>query len=202
MRNYIFDIDGTLIDSAAVDQVAFRQALADFGHSYTPEELRFSFGMPGRKALEMLGVSDIDAVIARWEMLAYAKLHEIAVYDGVIELLETLRADGKKCGIVTSRTRWQFEQGVTPLGIHQYFDEAICADDVENPKPAPDELIECIRRLGGTAAESIYVGDSPYDMQCAKSAGVKSALALWGCEGPDRPEADVYLTHPSELLTL
>ena len=59
-----------------------------------------------------------------------------------------------------------------------------------------------IRRLGGSAEQAVYIGDSAYDMQCAAAAGVKSGLALWGSETPDALQADMRLTHPSELLLL
>ncbi|MDO4271224.1 MAG: HAD family hydrolase [Eubacteriales bacterium] len=202
MNCFVFDIDGTLIDTAAVDQQAFHQALRENGYAFTPEQLRFSFGMPGREALRILGVDQIEAVVARWEALAYSRLPEVRVYDGVHETLGALRAAGKKCGIVTSRTRAQLAGGFSPIGLDHYFDTIVCADEVANPKPAPDELLECMRRLGCGAEETVYIGDSPYDMQCARSAGVKSALALWGCQEPETLEADCRLTHPSEILEL
>ena len=202
MKNFIFDIDGTLIDTASLDRVTMQQALAENGYDFTFEQLRFAFGMPGRIALVQLGVQDILPVMARWEGLLYSRLDEIPIYDGVTQALTALRAMGKKCGIVTSRSRSQFERGFSPIGMDGYFDEIVCADEVENPKPAPDELVECIRRLGGTAAESVYIGDSRYDMQCAASAGVKSALALWGADDPDSLAADWRLAKPEELLTL
>lgn len=204
MNCCIFDIDGTLIDSAAVDQNALQQALAEEGFSFSLAELRFTFGMPGRKALPLLGVKEeqVERVLARWEELAYSKLGEIRFYDGILDLLAALRRQGKKLGVVTSRTKDQLARGIAPLGIPQYFDEVVCADDVAQPKPAPDGLIECIRRLGGTKDETVYIGDSAYDMQCAKAAGVTSVLALWGCHGPDKLEADMRLSHPLEILKL
>ena len=68
-----------------------------------------------------------------------------------------------------------------PIGFTPWFDEIICADDVEHPKPAPDALLECLHRFGCKPEDAVYIGDSEYDMQCARSAGVKSVLALWGC---------------------
>lgn len=204
MNCFVFDIDGTLIDTAAVDQQSFQQALREFGYHYSLEELRFSFGMSGRKSLEKLAIPPerIEPVMARWETLSRDRLHEVEVYEGIIPLLEALHAAGKRCGIVTSRTRLQLGYGFTPLGLNHYFDAIVCADDVEHPKPAPDGLVECIRRLGGSAEQAVYIGDSAYDMQCAAAAGVKSALALWGSETPDALQADMRLAHPSELLLL
>lgn len=204
MQYYVFDIDGTLIDSAPIDQQAMRQALADYGYEFTPEQLRFSFGLPGRDSLAVLGVraDEIEAVMAHWEELSYSRVLEIPVFDGMIETLKALRAAGKRCGVVTSRTKKQFADGFSPLGLDHYFDTRVCVDEVGSPKPAPDGLLECLRRLGGTPGEAVYIGDSACDMECARAAGVKSALALWGCYEPDKLTADLRLAHPSEILTL
>ncbi len=204
MNLFIFDIDGTLVDTGRLDNETFHQALCENGYPFAREELLFAFGMPGRSALRMLHVREEDAprIMQRWEKLLYSRLDEMETYPGVCETLEALRAAGKKCGVVTSRTRYQLEAGFTPLGLNHYFDAIVCADDVAHPKPAPDSLIECIRLLGGTAEQAVYTGDSAYDMQCAQAAGVTSALALWGCRTPEALSADVRLAHPSELLRL
>lgn len=204
MKHCIFDIDGTLIDTATLDRVSFQAALRQNGYAFADEQLRFAFGMPGRASLKKLGIDGdrADAVMRCWEELLYGRLDEIEIFPGVIETLETLRAQGKTLGIVTSRTRYQLDAGFTPLGLNRYFDAIVCADEVAQPKPAPDELIECIRRLGGTTDEAVYVGDSVYDMQCARAAGVPAVLALWGCYDPSEIESDLRFTHPSALLTL
>ncbi len=204
MKCFIFDIDGTLIDSSAVDQQALRQMLAEFGYHFTYEQLIFSFGMPGRRALATLGIPSekIEPMMERWEKLAYDRLDEIPMYDGIPEVVNELRKSGCKCGIVTSRTRLQLEQGIEPIGFTPWFDEIICADDVEHPKPAPDALIECLRRFDCKPEEAVYIGDSEYDMQCAKSAGVKSVLALWGCSEAEKLTSDLRFEHPAEILTL
>ena len=182
MKYFVFDIDGTLIDSSKVDQWAMRTALAEFGYEFTYEQLIFSFGMPGRRAL--------------------AKLSIPAEQVGIPEVIAELRNGGCQCGIVTSRTRLQLEQGIKPIGFTPWFDEIICADDVEHPKPAPDALLECLRRFGCKPEDAVYIGDSEYDMQCAKSAGVKSVLALWGCSEAEKLMSDMRFEHPAEILSL
>ena len=106
------------------------------------EQLIFSFGMPGRRALAKLSIpaERVEPIMARWEALAYDRLDEIPMYDGIPEVIAELRNGGCQCGIVTSRTRLQLEQGIKPIGFTPWFDEIICADDVEHPKPAPDAL--------------------------------------------------------------
>ena len=129
MKYFVFDIDGTLIDSSKVDQWAMRTALAEFGYEFTYEQLIFSFGMPGRRALAKLGIpaERVEPIMARWEALAYDRLDEIPMYDGIPETIEELRKSGCSCGIVTSRTRLQLKQGIEPIGFTPWFDEIICS---------------------------------------------------------------------------
>ena len=204
MNCYIFDVDGTLIDSSGVYLPALRQILEEYGYEHTPEMLKKAFGMTGRQGLAYFGVPEAqqDEVMERWEAMAYANLLHVKIYDGILDTLRALRESGSRLGIVTSRTRAQFEGGVKPLGLAECFDAVVCSDEVAHPKPAPDAARECLRRLSAPAEDTLYIGDSAFDMQCARSAGIRSALALWGCHEPERIEANVRLGHPSEILNL
>ena len=204
MKYFIFDVDGTLMNSAAVDQQCLKQTLHEFGRDYTFEELRPSFGKPGRQTLADLGFSGeaAERAMDRWEGLSQERIAEVRAFNGVEAMLKALHARGCRCGIVTSRTHYQFDYGFSPLGLDGYFDAVICMEDAPRHKPAPDPLLECLRRMGGTADEAVYIGDSACDMECAAAAGVASCLALWGCSAPDRITADVRLAAPGDVLSL
>lgn len=204
MKYFVFDVDGTLMNSAAVDQQCLKQTLHEFGRDYTFEELRPSFGKPGRQTLADLGFTGETAerIMDRWEGLSKERASEVLTFDGIEALLRELHARGCRCGIVTSRTHYQFDYGFSPLGLDGYFDAVICMEDAPRHKPAPDPLLECLRRMGGEPGEAVYVGDGEGDMQCAAAAGVASCLALWGCLAPDRIAADVRLAAPGDVLSL
>ena len=204
MHYIIFDVDGTLIDSAPVYLPALGQALNDHGYTPSPEQIQTAFGMTGWQGLAYCGVpeNEFDAVMHSWEQEAYRHLERVKVYDGIVDTLRALKEGGNKLGIATSRNRSQYTHGVKPLGLSDFFDAVVCSDDVADPKPAPDELFECLQRMGGTIEQAIFIGDSAYDMQCARSASVKSGLALWGCHSPEKMEADVRLAHPNEILKM
>lgn len=204
MNYFIFDVDGTLIDSAPVYLPALGQALNDHGYTPSPEQIQTAFGMTGWQGLAYCGVpeNEFDAVMHSWEQEAYRHLERVKVYDGIVDTLRALKEGGNKLGIATSRNRSQYTHGVKPLGLSEFFDAVVCSDDVADPKPAQDELFECLKRMGGNTEQAIFIGDSVYDMQCARSAGVKSGLALWGCHSPEKMEADVRLAHPSEILKM
>ena len=204
MKYFVFDVDGTLMNSAAVDQQCLKQTLHEFGRDYTFEELRPSFGKPGRQTLADLGFTGETAerIMDRWEGLSQERASEVLAFDGIEALLRALHARGCRCGIVTSRTHYQYDYGFSPLGLDGYFDAVICMEDAPCTKPAPDPLLECLRRMGGEPSEAVYVGDGEGDMQCAAAAGVASCLALWGCSAPDRITADVRLAAPGDVLSL
>lgn len=204
MSCFIFDVDGTLIDSAPVYLPALGEALHHHGYTPTPEQIRTAFGMTGWEGLAYCGVPKdrMDEVMHTWEQEAYRHLEHVTIYDGIEETLRALQQAGHTLGVVTSRNRSQYENGFVPLGISSYFSISVCSDEVAAPKPAPDSIYMLLEHVGGTAEDTVFLGDSPYDMQCARAAGVKSALALWGCHEPDKMQADYRLTHPRELLGL
>ena len=150
MKYFVFDVDGTLMNSAAVDQQCLKQTLHEFGRDYTFEELRPSFGKPGRQTLADLGFTGETAerIMDRWEGLSKERASEVLAFDGI------------------------------------------------------EALLECLRRMGGTAAEAVYIGDSACDMECAAAAGVKSCLALWGIPEGACIRADIELAAPADALKL
>lgn len=204
MKYFIFDVDGTLLNSAEVDQQCLQQMLREFGQEHTLEELRPSFGKPGRQTLADLGFSGeaAERAMDRWEGLSQERIAEVRVFNRVEAMLKALHERGCHCGIVTSRTHYQYGYGFSPLGLDGYFDAVICMEDAPRTKPAPDPLLECLRRMGGTAAEAVYIGDSACDMECAAAAGVKSCLALWGIPEGACIRADIELAAPADALKL
>lgn len=204
MKYFIFDVDGTLLNSAEVDQQCLQQMLREFGQEHTLEELRPSFGKPGRQTLADLGFSGeaAERAMDRWEGLTLERIAEVRAFNGVEAMLKALHERGCRCGIVTSRTHYQYGYGFSPLGLDGYFDAVICMEDAPCTKPAPDPLLECLRRMGGEPGEAVYVGDSACDMECAAAAGVKSCLALWGIPEGACIRADIELAAPADALKL
>ncbi|MBS5001252.1 HAD family hydrolase, partial [Holdemania filiformis] len=96
------------------------------------------------------------------------------------ELLKTLRDHGVALGIITSKTQIELAQDFGALGLAEYFSVIVTADDTVQHKPDAEPMRHYLMRSGAGAAETIYIGDADYDMQCALRAGCDCALAQWG----------------------
>ena len=88
-----------------------------------------------------------------------------------------------------------------PLGLSSYFEEMITADDTTKHKPHPEPLLSCMERLNAPPSKTIYIGDSIYDMQSAKAAGIKFGLALWGAKTTEKfDSADYIFKQPIDII--
>ena len=195
MKKYthlVFDIDGTLMDSARVTLLSLQEAVRDVkGAEYPLEELKFGFGLPGVRTMEILGCDDPVYAQQRWMYFhkIYSERLGIPLFDGIAEVIDELDAAGVALGIITSKEREEYERQFTDNGLIDYFPCVITADMTKRGKPYPDPMLEYLRMTGASKDEVLYFGDTAYDMQCAASSGVDGALALWGCLDPDGVDA-------------
>ncbi|WP_088072692.1 HAD family hydrolase [Gottfriedia luciferensis] len=204
VSSIIFDIDGTILDTEQVVLKALQKVLREeLKKEYELNELRFALGIPGKETLKKLNVPNIDVVHPIWSKAEIDFLHEVTLFEEIEEVIKELSLSRLKLGIVTSKTKKDLKEGFDPFGLRSYFEHIICACDTVKHKPNPDPLLACLEKLNVQNDEAIYIGDSIYDMQCAKSAGVKFALALWGAKTSEGfEEADYLLKKPMDLLNL
>ena len=204
-RFIAFDVDGTLLNSAYADSLALQQTLREeLDMHLSREEIRGLLGLPGEVVLCRLGVP--EAQYARITRLWTRRLGEyaalMALFPGVREMLAVLWESGALLGVVTSKNAQEYAQDVPPLGITQYFHAAVTAGETRRGKPEPDPLLECMRRVGAKPEETLYIGDTPYDRDCARGAGADFALATWGSATPDMEGATWYLRRPEDILDI
>lgn len=201
ISHVVFDVDGTLADSRDSALLSLQQVVRELTGIEPPlSELQFSTGIPGEKALGQLGLYSPEA-LARWTELAGGLRHTITVFPGIFETLEALRGEGFELGIVSSRARGEYASEITPLGLDPYFPVRILVEDTALHKPDPEPMREYLRRTGAKPEETLYVGDTSYDMDCALGAGVGFAFAAWGA-GQMLDGASHVLRRPEDLLSL
>jgi haloacid dehalogenase superfamily, subfamily IA, variant 1 with third motif having Dx(3-4)D or Dx(3-4)E len=199
----IFDIDGTILDTEFAGLASLQRLLREeLDKEFSFEELSFSLGIPGEVTLNKLGIKNVSDAFNKWYRYSSDYFHHVKVFDDIRETLEELKSRGVSMGIVTSKTRSEFDKDFIPFGIVKYFEYIICADDTDKHKPNPEPILKFIELSEASKQECIYIGDTKYDSDCAFSAGVDFALALWGAKSSKGIGAKYVLKGPREILEL
>ena len=207
----LFDLDGTLVDSAP--------DLAG-----TANDMRVSRGSPavpyadlrphaGSGARGMLGVAfGLAPGQAGYEALrdeflvhyATRLLQETRAFPQSLALLDALDERRLPWGIVTNKATYLAEPLLRGLGLHHRSQVLVAGDSTPHTKPHPAPLLEAARRLGVAPAVCVYIGDDPRDIAAGRAAGMATLAAAWGYLGLDLPahawQADAVLTQPQQLL--
>jgi pyrophosphatase PpaX len=182
-RTVLFDLDGTLVDSGAIILASFRHATRTVLRREIPDhELLAAVGGPGlREQMEALDPERAE------ELIDVYSAHNIGLHDdlkpcaGILDALGALRVEGRELGVVTAKRRATLALAFEVLPqLRRYFDVTVGAEDTERHKPHPEPLLAALERLGSDAADAVYVGDSPFDVQAAKAAGMASVAVTWG----------------------
>ena len=203
MKHIVFDVDGTLIDTEYAVLHSLRDTLFSItGVEYPLQKLTFALGITGEDALNYLHIDNIPDALIRWEVNMAKYSSSVHIFPGIKEALEALLQKGCKLGIVTSKTRAEFENELIPFGVGQYFETVICADDTAEHKPSPEPLLKYAENSGAVLSDIIYVGDSPYDLSCANAAGVRFVLAGWGARQPVQINDKSWAKDPADLLLI
>jgi pyrophosphatase PpaX len=200
----LFDFDGTVVDSGGIILASMRHATRTvLAREYSDEELMANVGGPGLDA-QMVAIAPEHAD----ELVRVYREHNEAIHDelescaGMEDVLATLRAEGRRLGLVTAKRGKTVDLAFRYLPLEPYFDTIVVSEDTERHKPNPDPLLLGAERLGAEPGETAYVGDSPYDMRAAKAAGMTAIGVTWG-KIHDRAalaDADVVVDTPEELL--
>ncbi|HYF81571.1 MAG TPA: HAD family hydrolase [Clostridia bacterium] len=197
----VFDVDGTLIDTGEAIISSLQKVLEeDLGKAYSEDELSFAFGIPGAVTLERLGVNNIESSLAKWIKYLNDFSDSMKIFDGIDNCLRKIKELNIKTGIVTSKTREEFDSNFIPFGLADYFDYVICADDTAKHKPHPEPILKLMEMSGDDPKDLVYIGDTKYDKECAEGAGVKFGLALWGAKSSEGFDSAYILHSPIDIL--
>ena len=207
MRKYkhiIFDIDGTLIDTEEAILQSLQDTVREILHEDIEKcDLKFALGIPGGIALRKLGITDIERTNDRWNEHLLKYKSRIRLFDGIPELLDSLKMNGYKLGIVTSKTRNEYTADfAVPFALSDYFSTVICVEDASRSKPFPEPLLSYLNTAHINAEDALYIGDTLYDCQCAQNAGVDFGLASWGNAAAQGVSADYIFKRPADVLFL
>jgi pyrophosphatase PpaX len=209
LSTFLFDLDGTLIDSIELILRSYRHTMRlHRGHEPSDDVWMRGLGTPlwvqFRHFTE--DPAEIEAMVATYRAYNLAHHDELVrPYDGVVEAVLALRDRGKTLGLVTSKMRSGALRGLRVAGLEDAFQVIVGADEVTHPKPHPEPVLLALDRLGAPAAGAVFVGDSRHDVECGQAAGVKTAAVLWGPFNRAHLadlEPDYWLERPGDLSLL
>jgi len=213
VRAVLFDLDGTLLDSApdlggAADRLRQVRGLAPLPlHLYRPHAGSGARGML-RVAFDMAPEHPDYEAMREAFFVAYESclLERTQAFDGVEDMLRRLQGIGLPWGVVTNKAK-RFTVPITRgLGFFDSAGAIVCGDTTPHAKPHPEPLFEAARRLGVAPIHCIYVGDDPRDIAAGKAAGMRTVAAGYGYLGPQADirqwGADACIDFPAQVLQL
>ncbi|MGH7548311.1 MAG: pyrophosphatase PpaX [Gemmatimonadales bacterium] len=209
LSTFLFDLDGTLIDSIELILRSYRHTMRTHRGLEPPDEVWMK-GLGTPLWVQFRTVTDdpaeIESMVATYRAYNLAHHDELVrPYDGVSVAVRQLRDTGKTLGLVTSKMRDTALRGLQVAALDDVFPVIVAADEVTHPKPHPEPVLKALEHLGGQAANTVFIGDSRHDMECGRAAGVKTAAVLWGPFDRRHLEdltPDYWLERPEDLGTL
>lgn len=207
IRTVLLDIDGTLIDSNDAHAACWVEALAEFGIGAEFSAVRRLIGKGGDKLLpELTGIaidSTMGQAISKRRSILFMEQYvaNLRAFSGTRELLSRLHAQGLRLVVATSAQEQELERLVQIAGADGLLYEATSSSEVENSKPDPDIIQVALGKASANADETLMLGDTPYDIEAAARAGVRTvALRCGGWDDQALSGAIAIFDNPEQLL--
>ncbi|MFA6041948.1 MAG: HAD-IA family hydrolase [Methylophilus sp.] len=213
INTVLFDLDGTLVDTAPDLGYALNIQLERHGKPVLADEVIRPYASHGTRGLLEIGFQlspdDADFIGMRDEYLAiYDQVFTRSprLFDGMDLLLNTLESKGLAWGIVTNKPGRFTRPLVESMGLNLRAAAVISGDDAALPKPSPATLLLACDKIGVKPENCLYIGDAARDIEAGRAAGMKTVVALFGyIDSRDQPEqwlADYMIKQPEQILTL
>ena len=177
----IWDLDGTLINSLPSTFAAMNDGIEDrVGRRLTADEIVAHFGPTEVNVLAgIVGGAHAEECYLKYVASTEKRIREILPYPGITEVLDELKSGGYKMSIFTGRARRTSDIILKNLELEKYFSQVIAGDEVNHAKPHPEGVIKICKASGISPAETVFIGDSHYDIMAGRTAGVKTVAATW-----------------------
>lgn len=207
-KTYIFDLDGTLLDTLNDLHASCNYALRTHGMpERSLEEVRQFVGNGVKKLMERAIPNGLENPLFEDTLQTFRQhylLHNLDTtlpYPGIMEMLQQLKAQGKRIAVVSNK----FYAATQDLCKHFFGDTIQVAigerEDIKK-KPAPDTVLEALRQLQVTRQDAVYVGDSEVDVETARNSGIPCISVLWGFRSKSfllSHGATMFIETPNEL---
>ena len=176
----VFDHDGTLVDSSRILYQAYRHVADAHGLPIPPySDVTNSIGYDDHFTI-LFGSNEPEYLNTFLGFYYAHHLRLIRPFDGISTLLDHLRKEGYKMGVVSNKLRKAGLAELSACGFSSYFAETVYREDMDQAKPDPQGIHWLQEKFAVQSPDVVLVGDTEVDIQCAKNAGVKTIAALWG----------------------
>jgi HAD superfamily hydrolase (TIGR01549 family) len=182
----IFDIDGTLVDSNDLHVDAWRVAFRRYGKDLTRAEIHAQIGKGGDQLIPVFltreELARFGEALERYRVELFIRdyLPRAEPFPRVRALFERIREDGMRIALASSAKKTELEHHLKKLGVEDLIEASTSADDAEHSKPCPDIFEAALERVQCRADAALVIGDSPYDIQAASKAGMRTIAFLSG----------------------
>ena len=209
-RAALFDLDGTLLDSAPDMLATTNRMRASRGIAPMTLDLLRPHVSKGARAMLAAAFPEMEqapreALVPEFLAIYQEELGRHSVlFDGVAAMLQALEDDGARWGIITNKAEYLARDVVAGLEWESRCAVLVGGDTYPEKKPHPLPLLEAARRLGVAPSDCVYVGDDERDVVAARAAGMPSIAVTWGYrldgEDPETWRAEAIAREPRELL--
>ena len=219
LNNYIFDFDGTLADTQTA--IFETWALTCQQLQLPPislESIRSTMGWNISQIAQNITQSDdihtihnlVLAYKRNYKIVSNAEPSSIKLFDGIMELLQSLKSQNKQLFVVSAKSSQALNDGLDKLNIKEFFVEIIGAEDVSFTKPNPEAIDTLVAKYNLVRSETLMIGDALVDIQMGQNANIRTCGVTWGATdeqtmmtfGADYVVSQVSDIIPAKLLTL
>jgi len=211
MQAVLFDLDGTLVDTAPDLGYALNLQRERHGLDFLPEATIRPYASHGSRGLLEIGFgllptnASFEAMRTEYlDLYTQVMTRQPALFQGMAETLQAIEQRGLRWGIVTNKPRRFTMPMVAHMGLDVRAGAVISGDDAPQPKPSPQTLLLACERMNIDPQTVLYVGDAERDIQAGKAAGMKTLVALFGylaiTDSPAEWGADGCIQQPQDLL--
>jgi HAD superfamily hydrolase (TIGR01549 family) len=207
-RIAVLDVDGTLVDSNYQHALAWYRAFRSMGETFPVWRIHRLIGMGGDQLVAALGGQEVEERIGdearkRWVQEADPLMAEVSLLPGARELIVALKERGHRVVLASSGKPHHVDRALDLLDVREVVDGWTTSEDVGSTKPAPDLLQVALKRIGEPEdAPSVVIGDSVFDVEAAKNAGMPALVVRSGGFGDDelrRAGAEAIFDTPADL---
>lgn len=184
-KGFVFDVEGTLVDSVAQNLRSLQDALERSGYRIPIQVLQAYSGLDGDQTLQLVvpeASQDERRAILKERGAIFERdyLPSVKPFDGVRDVFRVLGEHGGRVALATDCKGLAFKRYMTLLKADDFIAATACGDDVEHGKPDPRLVGMALRKLGLSGPTAVMVGDTPYDAEAGLEAGTKVATVLTG----------------------